>query len=48
MSGHVTDYIIIKFMTLKLPSFLGARSDEYVAFEIMALVRKNLLNQMGN
>ena len=35
-------------MTLQLPSLLDANSNKRVAFEIMALVEKNLLNPVGN
>ena len=40
MTDYFTNHVIIKFMTLKLPSLLNASSDKRVAFEIMALVGK--------
>ena len=36
------------FITLQLPSFLNANSDKCIAFEIMTLMKKNLLNQIEN
>ena len=36
------------FMILQSPSFLDVSSDELVAFEIVALVGKNLLNPVEN
>ena len=35
-----------EFMTLQLPFLLDASSNKRIAFEIMALVEKNLLNSM--
>ena len=35
-------------MILQLPFFLDASSDECITFEIMALVKKNLLNPVKN
>ena len=35
-------------MTLQLPSFLDTSSNKRIAFEIMALVGKNLLNLEKN
>lgn len=36
------------FMTLQLTFFLDASSDKHITFEIIALVRKNFLNLVGN
>ncbi len=48
MTGYVTDYMILRFMTLQLLFVLDISSDKCIMFEIMTFVGKNLLNSMEN
>ena len=40
MTGYITDYVIIKFMTLQLLFFLDASFNKHVILKIMAWLKE--------
>ncbi len=43
----MTDFVIIKFMTLQLPSILDVSFDKHVVFKLIALVKEKPLKCSG-